>query len=62
MKWKLYQNKGEKAKIAEKRKIMVKVNNVIYPSIKEAAHELGMSKTTLCRWIRDKRKIGYEVV
>ena len=51
-----------KAKMAEKRKIMVKVNNVIYPSIKEAAHELGMSKATLCRWVRDERKIGYEVV
>lgn len=51
-----------KSKMAEKRKIMVKVNNVIYPSIKEAAHELGMSKATLCRWVRDERKIGYEVV
>ena len=51
-----------KAKMAEKRKIMVKVNNVIYPSIKEAAYELGMSKATLCRWVRDERKIGYEVV
>lgn len=51
-----------KAKMAEKRKIMVKINNIIYPSIKEAAHELRMSEATLSRWVRDERKPNYEVV
>lgn len=51
-----------KAKMAEKRKIKVRINGVIYPSIKEAAQELGMSKATLSRWIKDKEKINYEVV
>lgn len=51
-----------KAKMAEKKKIMVKINGVTYPSIKEAAQELGMSKATLYRWVKDERRIGYEVV
>ena len=51
-----------KAKIAGKKKIIIRVNRVLYPSIKEAAQELGMSKATLCRWIKDERKINYEVV
>lgn len=51
-----------KAKMAEKKKIKVRINGVIYPSIKEAAQELRMSKATLSRWIKDKRKINYEVV
>lgn len=51
-----------KAKIVEKRKIKVKINGVIYPSIKEAAQELGMSKATLSRWVKDKRKTNYEIV
>lgn len=51
-----------KAKMAEKRKIKVRIDGVIYPSIKEAAQELGMSKATLSRWIKDKEKINYEVV
>lgn len=48
--------------IAEKKKIRVKINGTIYPSIKEAAQELNMSEVTLGRWIKDKRKIGYEIV
>ena len=48
--------------MAEKKKIMVRINGVTYPSIKEAAQELGMSKATLCRWVKDRRRIGYEVV
>lgn len=51
-----------KAKIIEKRKIKVKINGIIYPSIKEAAEELKMSKATLSRWIKDERKTNYEVV
>lgn len=51
-----------KAKIAEKKKIRVKINGTIYPSIKEAAQELNMSEVTLGRWIKDERKIGYETV
>lgn len=51
-----------KAKMSEKRKIRVRINGVIYPSIKEAAQELRMSKATLSRWIKDERKINYEVV
>ena len=48
--------------MAEKRKIMVKINGIIYPSIKEAAQELGMSEVTLGRWVKDRRRIGYEIV
>ena len=51
-----------KAKMAEKRKIKVRVNGIIYPSIKEAAQELGMSGVTLGRWVKDERKINYEIV
>ena len=51
-----------KAKMAEKRKIMVKINGIIYPSIKEAAQELGMSEVTRGRWVKDRRRIGYEIV
>ncbi len=51
-----------KAKMAERRKIMIKVNNIIYPSIKEATQELKMSEATLSRWIKDKRKVNYEIV
>lgn len=51
-----------KAKIVEKRKIKVKVNGVIYPSIKEAAQELEMSEVTLGRWVKDERKTNYEIV
>lgn len=46
----------------EKKKIRVKINGTIYPSIKEAAQELNMSEVTLGRWIKDERKIGYEIV
>lgn len=51
-----------KAKMAEKKKIMIRVNDTIYPSIKEAAQELNMSEVTLGRWIKDERKIEYEIV
>lgn len=51
-----------KAKMSEKRKIKVRINGIIYPSIKEAAQELHMSKATLSRWIKDERKTNYEVV
>lgn len=51
-----------KAKMSEKKKIKVRINDMIYPSIKEAAQELNMSEVTLGRWIKDKRKINYEIV
>lgn len=51
-----------KAKMSEKRKIKVRINGMIYPSIKEAAEELKMSKATLSRWVKDERKTNYEVV
>lgn len=51
-----------KAKMAEKKKIMVRINGTIYPSIKEAAQELNMSEVTLGRWVKDERKMGYEIV
>lgn len=51
-----------KAKMSEKRKIKVRINGIIYPSIKEAAQELHMSRATLSRWIKDERKTNYEVV
>ena len=51
-----------KTKIVEKRKIKVRINGIIYSSIKEAAEELKMSEATLSRWIKDERKIDYEVV
>lgn len=51
-----------KAKMSEKRKIKVRINGIIYPSIKESAQELNMSETTLGRWIKDERKIDYEIV
>ena len=50
-----------RCKMSEKRKIKVRINNVIYPSIKEAALALNMSKATLSRWIK-KGKENYEVV
>lgn len=51
-----------KAKMSEKRRIKVRINGVIHPSIKDAAEKLGLSKATLSRWVKDKRKINYEVV
>lgn len=51
-----------KAKMAERRKIKVRINGIIYPSIKEAAQELRMNEVTLGRWIKDERKINYEIV
>lgn len=51
-----------KRKIAEKKKISVKINGVIYPSINEAAESLGMNATTLGRWIKDENKIEYETL
>lgn len=51
-----------KEKMSEKKKIKVKINGIIYPSIKDAAEKLGLSKATLSRWVKDERKINYEVV
>ena len=48
--------------MSEKKKIKVKINGITYPSIKEAAQELNMSEITLGRWIKDERKINYEIV
>lgn len=49
-----------KAKMSEKRKIKVKINNVVYPSIGEAALALNIAYSTLCRWVKDTRKENYE--
>lgn len=38
------------------------INGTMYPSIKEAAQELNMNEVTLGRWVKDERKIGYEIV
>ena len=45
--------------MSETRKKKVKINNVIYDSLKDASESLGINKTTLSRWIKNN-KLGYE--
>ena len=52
-------SESTKKKISESKKIKVKINDVIYASIQEAAVSLQIPKATLWRWVKN-RKEGYE--
>lgn len=50
-----------KQNMSECKQIKVRINNIIYPSMKEASKILSINESTLSRWIK-KGKKGYEVV